>query len=69
MIFKYLFKFKNNFHGTNDFMLTTYCICRKKYIALKEKCNLEFLAHERLTTIFFNETKKFTFAGSLPSTA
>lgn len=22
MIFKYLFKFKNNFHGTNDFMLT-----------------------------------------------
>lgn len=36
MVFKYLFKFKNNFHGTNDFMLTTYRICRKKYIALKE---------------------------------
>lgn len=36
MIFKYLFKFKNNFHGTNDFMLTTYGIGRKKYIALKE---------------------------------
>lgn len=35
-VFKYLFKFKNNLHGTNDFMLTTYCICRKKYIALKE---------------------------------
>lgn len=42
MIFKYLFTFKNNFHGTNDFMLTTYCICRKKYIALKENVTYNF---------------------------
>lgn len=53
MVFKYLFKFKNNLHGTNDFMLTTYCICRKKYIALKENVTQEILAHERLTTIYF----------------
>lgn len=35
------------------FMLTTYCICRKKYIALKENVTQEILAHERLTTIYF----------------
>lgn len=40
------------------FMLTTYCICRKKYIVLKEKCNLEFLAHRRVTAIDLNYTKK-----------
>lgn len=53
MVFKYLFKFKNNLHGTNDFMLTTYCICRKKYIALKENVTQEIFGTRKVNNYIF----------------